>query len=265
MVDAVAAAVDHGPFGEQRGPAPADVLKDRRRSHDVQVRVLLAREGGRRQVLRRGAGSHGVGGLLAGPGERLGDRLGDIVRDGGLFDDPADVRAECADRLLVVRIHARQLVQPIVDRRRLRHGPPVGVRRHAEARRYTDVFDPGQGAQMRALAAHDGDPTLVNLLKIQHVPLGHLVTVPGCVPRRRVGRQQVVPHFRRLWPRPTIVRGDPGLAASPPARYNLRVARRVLSLPLPLWPCACSTTHRVPRLNEGGICMARRLLKAMRV
>jgi hypothetical protein len=27
------------------------------------------------------------------------------------------------------------------------------------------------------------------------------------------------PHFRRFWPRPTIMRHDPGLAASPPVRY----------------------------------------------
>ena len=48
VVQAVSRAVSHGPLGEERGPAPADVLEDRRRPHDVQVRVLLAREGGRR-------------------------------------------------------------------------------------------------------------------------------------------------------------------------------------------------------------------------
>ena len=31
------------------------------------------------------------------------------------------------------------------------------------------------------------------------------------------------PHFRRLWPRPAIMRHDPGLAASPPVRYILKV------------------------------------------
>ncbi len=44
VVDAVPLAVGHGPLGEQRGPAPADVLEDRRRPHDVQIRVLLAGE-----------------------------------------------------------------------------------------------------------------------------------------------------------------------------------------------------------------------------
>src|SRR5215207_7699731 len=29
-------------------------------------------------------------------------------------------------------------------------------------------------------------------------------------------------HFRRFWPRPTIMRHDPGLAASPPVRYTFR-------------------------------------------
>ena len=82
VVHAVPQAVGHGPFGEERGPAAADVLQDRRRPDDVQVRVLLAREGGRRQVLGRGTGADGVGGLLAEPGERPGDRGRQIVGDG---------------------------------------------------------------------------------------------------------------------------------------------------------------------------------------
>src|SRR6266498_451929 len=32
-------------------------------------------------------------------------------------------------------------------------------------------------------------------------------------------------HFRRFWPQPEILRHDPGLAASPPVRYTLRVER----------------------------------------
>ena len=31
------------------------------------------------------------------------------------------------------------------------------------------------------------------------------------------------PNFRRFWPRPAIMRHDPGLAASPPVRYTLKV------------------------------------------
>ncbi|GAA2868668.1 hypothetical protein GCM10010517_28520 [Streptosporangium fragile] len=33
------------------------------------------------------------------------------------------------------------------------------------------------------------------------------------------------PRFRRFWPRPTILRHDPGLVASPPVRYTLGVER----------------------------------------
>ena len=164
VVDAVPLAVGHGPLGEQRGPAPADVLEDRRRPHDVQVRVLLAGEGGRRQVLCRRAGSDGVGGLLAELGERAGDRRREIARDGDPFDGPADLRAERADRLPVVRVQARQSIEPIVDRRRVRHDPPEGVRRHAEASRHVDAFDPRKLPQLRALAADDRDLRLVDLL-----------------------------------------------------------------------------------------------------
>ena len=91
VVKAVPQAVGHGPLGEQRRPAPADVLEDRRRPHYIQVRVLLAREGGRRQVLRRRTRSDGVGGVLAEPGERARDRRRQIVRDDDPFDGPADL------------------------------------------------------------------------------------------------------------------------------------------------------------------------------
>ena len=188
VVEAVPQAVGHGPLGEERGPAPADVLEDRRRPHDVQVRVLLAREGGRRQVLRRRAGSDGVGGLLAEPGERAGDRRRQIVGDGDPFEGPADLRAERADRLPVVRLQARQPIEPIVDRRRFRHDPLEGVRRHAKASRHADAFDPRKLPQVRALAANDRDLRLVDLLETQHVVL--------------------LRHAR-------TVRHDPGLAASP--------------------------------------------------
>ena len=142
VVEAVPQAVGHGPLGEERGPAPADVLEDRGWPHDVEVRVLLAGEGGCRQVLCRRAGSDGVRRLLAELGESAGDRRREIARDGDPFEGPADLRAERADRLPVVRVQARQPIEPIVDRRRVRHDPPEGVRRHAEASRHADAFDP---------------------------------------------------------------------------------------------------------------------------
>ena len=88
------------------------------------------------------------------------------------FEGPADLRAQRADRLPVVRVQARQLVEPIVDRRRVRHDPPEGVRRHAEASRHVDAFDPRKLPQLRALAPNDRDLRLVDLLQIQHVAVG---------------------------------------------------------------------------------------------
>ena len=224
MVEAVPQAVGHGPLGEQRGPAPADVLEDRRRPHDVQVRVLLAGEGGRRQVLRRRAGSDGVGGLLAEPGERAGDRRRQIVGDGDPFDGPADLRAERADRLPVVRVQARQPIEPIVDRRRFRHDPPEGVRRHAEASRHADAFDPRKLPQVRALAANDRDLRLVDLLKTQHVLLDHRDTSEAAVLRctALAGRITGVSELCRTscWARPHLSSAFPltSRPAAPPSR-----------------------------------------------
>ena len=73
VIEAVLQPVGHGPLGEQRGPALLHTLDDGRRSHHVQVRVLLAGEGSRRQILRSRAGTDGVGRVLAEPGDRTGD------------------------------------------------------------------------------------------------------------------------------------------------------------------------------------------------
>jgi len=41
-----------------------------------------------------------------------------------------------------VGVGARQPIEPFVDGRRFRHDPPEGVRRHAEASRHANAFDP---------------------------------------------------------------------------------------------------------------------------
>src|ERR1039457_3306639 len=74
--------------------------------------------------------------------ERAGDRRRKIVGDGDPFEGPADLRAERADRLPVIRVQARQPIKPIVHRPRFRHDPPEGIRRHTEASRPADAFDP---------------------------------------------------------------------------------------------------------------------------
>ena len=173
VVEAAPQPIGHGPLGEQGGPASADVLEDRSQPHNVQVRVLLAREGCRRQVLRRRAGSDGVGSLPAKPGDRAGDRRRQVVRDGDPPKGLADLRTERADRLPVAGVQARQPIQLIVDPGHRCHDPPEGVRGHAEAGRHTDAFDPRKLPQVRTLAAHERDLRLVDLFETQHIALDH--------------------------------------------------------------------------------------------
>ena len=175
LVEAAPQAVGHGPLGEERGPAAADVLEDRCSPDDVQVRVLLAREGGRRQVLRRRAGTDGIGGPLAELRERPRDRRRQVVGDDDLFDRPADLRAEHPDRLAVVRLQARQPIDPIVDGGRERHDRLEGAGRHAEAGRHVDAVDSRKLPQVCALAADDRGLCLVDLLERHHV-LAHPLT-----------------------------------------------------------------------------------------
>jgi hypothetical protein len=102
----------------------------------------VACEGCRPRVLCRRARSDRVGGSLAEPGERARDRRRKIVGHSDPFDGPADLRAECADRLSVIRVQARQPIKPIVDRRRFRDDPPEGIRSHAKSSRHANAFDP---------------------------------------------------------------------------------------------------------------------------
>ena len=66
------------------------------------------------------------------------------------------------------------------------------------------------------------------------------------IPARSLRRQQhthfATPHFRRFWPRPAILRHDRGLAASPPVRYKLRVARSGYLLAFRLFVVRCGRT-----------------------
>jgi len=80
-------------------------------------------------------------------------------------------------------VQARQPIEPTVGRRRVRHDPPEGVRRHAKASRHPDAVDPRQRPQARALAANDRDPHLVNLMQTQHVLLAHRDTSEAAVLR----------------------------------------------------------------------------------
>src|SRR5262249_59664533 len=161
--------------------------------------VVLARECGCRQVLRRRAGSDGIGGLLAQWDERAGYRRSYIVGDADGFYGLSDLRAERADRLAVIGLHARQPFESIVDRWRFRHDPLECVRRDAKASRHADALDSRKLPQVRALSANHRDLRLVDLLKIQHVAAHAL-------------------------PRLTIVPHDQGLAASPPVRCMLKLA-----------------------------------------
>ena len=106
VVKAVAQAVGHGPLGEERGPASGHVPENRRRTHDVQVRVVLPRERCRRQILGRRAGSDGVGGVLAEPGQRARDRRRQILGEGDPLKRLTDLRAERPYGLPVVGLHA---------------------------------------------------------------------------------------------------------------------------------------------------------------
>ena len=177
MVESVAQAVGHGPLGEQGGPTPADVDEDRRRSHDVQVRVLLAGEGGRREVLCRRAGPDRVGRVLA--ELRTTERVIASARSSGMAISSIVRRISALSVPIAspssgLRRDSRSIRSSTYGR--FRHDPPEGLRRHAEAGRHADAFDPRELPQVRALATNDCDLRPVDLLETpaRRFPSAHL-------------------------------------------------------------------------------------------
>ena len=210
--------VGHRPLGEQGRPAPADVFEHGGRAHDVQVRVLLTGERCGGQVFRRGAGSDGVGGVGTQPGHRRGDGRRQIIGDRDRRNGIAELGADRADRLPVVRAHTREAVEPFVDRRRIGHDPAEGVRRHAEAGRYPDARHPGELAEVRPLAADDADVVPAQPVEPDHVA-AHPSTCPPRPLRSASSPPSIVPAVE---PEGTcIVTTAWALAASPPPGSTL--------------------------------------------
>jgi hypothetical protein len=118
------------------------VVEDRRATDDIQIGVLLSRERGGRQVLRRGARSNGARVVLAEPDECVHDCGREIVGDGDRLDRCADLCAQRTDRVPVGRRPTRQLIEQVIDRRRVRHDALERARRDAKAGRHMDPLDP---------------------------------------------------------------------------------------------------------------------------
>src|SRR6185369_3312725 len=134
MVEAVLPAVSDGPIREERRPALADALQDLLRSDDVQKRVLLAGERRRRQIFRRRARAHGIGGaFVAEPPEGARDLVSDVLGDGSRFDRAADLGGG----------------EPVIDR----DDAGEGLGGNAEAVRNVDPLDAGQLSEVRGFAA----------------------------------------------------------------------------------------------------------------
>jgi hypothetical protein len=70
----------------------------------VQIRVLLARKGGRRQILSSCAGSHCIGIFFSKLGEMAGELFLNVLRDRFSFDELAHLTAEPTDSIPVFHL-----------------------------------------------------------------------------------------------------------------------------------------------------------------
>ncbi len=103
MIESILDAVGHGTVGKQRGPAFADISQDSFLSDNVQVRILLARKGGRRQIFSGGAGAYGIAIFFTKLYKMTSDLIFDLFRNSDSFNDLADFGADFTNTFPVVR------------------------------------------------------------------------------------------------------------------------------------------------------------------
>ena len=175
VVDTQLLSVRDRAVGEQRRPAPADVLQQRIPAGDVQVGVLLPRERCCRQILGSRAGTHGKGQFFAQAGEMAADLVGDADRDRAGLNDLPDLRTHPPTNVGFLRAGVGQPVQQGDNVLVASHGLCVGVRGDAETLGHSHSGDPGQFTQIGALAAGECELRLVDLLQSQDV-LGHAIS-----------------------------------------------------------------------------------------
>ena len=178
MLEAVPQAVGHRPLGEERGPAPRDVREDRLRARR---RSDMCRAGPRRRPSASPPPSRWIGRRRRACSPSLAsERVIAAARSSGMAIASSARRtsalsARIASRSSGLRRDSRSSRSSIDGTSaRIRS---EGVRRHAEAGRHADAFDPRKLPQVRALAANDRDPGLIDLPEIQHVA-AHPTTSP---------------------------------------------------------------------------------------
>ncbi len=227
VVDAVLQAVRHGPIGEERRPAPADVLEDCRRAGDIQVRVVLARKRCCRQVLRRRARSHCVGGVVAEPGDFVFDRICHVGRRSrSPRSSRGSRRSSCGSRL------DRQLERVPAGRSggRAMARPGRSAQRRPSSRRSRTA----RGCRRSEKALPDERLCRRRPRSVSCRPArsrAHSGWRSSCskpisslCPRRSSGFHDSPK------PRPSIVSTSEALVGSPPLRCTMLVAGKVLSL-----------------------------------
>ena len=224
VVDAVVQPVGHSTLGEQGGPAPADVCENGRRTHDVQVCVLLAGEGDRWGVLCGRTGSDSACRVLAEPGDGLRDRGRQLARYLDRFDDSADVGTDRPDRFPVGRAEERKMVQLCVEQRRLRHHLLEGIRGYTETGRDADAIDTArQLTEACPLTADERDLRLVDIPEI-HDAVVHPSTFPSLCPVLLVSDRPPAPLRVPVRTAACIVSRRMLLAASPPPACTMLLA-----------------------------------------
>ena len=172
MVDALPQAIGDRTLGEQRRPAPADVLQHRRRSDDVQVGVLLAGERRRRQVLGGRAGADGIGACSPRPSRWL--LISSAIPPGiGLASTTSRIRELIARRPLGSSGgEPGQLIQQSNELTVACYGLSIGVSGDAETSGTRIPPTRESSPEVGALASGRFEQGPVDLLKAQHGP-GH--------------------------------------------------------------------------------------------
>src|SRR5512136_149766 len=168
VIEALLRPVVDGPRPVEGGPALLDRPDEIPVPLDVQVGLLLAREGGVRQVLGRGARADRDDRFAPEGPVGLADLLLEVLGDGDREDELACLRGGPLESRVVLDIQVgKPRKEPVLDAGLLEE-PPEGLGRHHEGpgNREADAEHLAEGCP---LSSHRGDVLLLDLFQGQDV------------------------------------------------------------------------------------------------
>lgn len=166
LVEAILAAIQNRPIREQGNPAAAHRVQQGRLTNYIEIGLLLPGKGGVGQILRRGAGTHRIGVILAHVLPRPAHRLDNLRRNGHIHQGAAHLLPNATGGPHILSSHGIQQCIEIVGHWTGMHKLCKCPGRHAETRGHREA-SMGHFTQVGPFSTHQGQICGADLCKRQ--------------------------------------------------------------------------------------------------